>query len=83
VDFIVCKRITSVNIINMNTMQLCVNYVQGYLYFAVLVKPIQSLLLRQKLQLFRRYITSRYHTILTRLFVKMFVLNVLEICEHM
>ena len=68
VDFIVCKRITSVNIINMNTMQLCVNYVQGYVYFPVLVKPIQSLLLRQKSQLFRRYIASRYHTILTIMF---------------
>ena len=47
VDLIVCKRITSVNIINMNTMQLCLNYVQGYVYFPVLVKSIQSLLLRQ------------------------------------
>ena len=31
---------------------------------------------RQKSQLFRHYIASRYHTILTRLFFKMFLLNV-------
>ena len=31
---------------------------------------------RQKAQLFRHYIASRYHTILTRLFFKMFLLNV-------
>ena len=48
VDFIVCKRITSVNIINRNKMQLCVNYVQIHVYFPFLVKLIQSLLLRQK-----------------------------------
>ena len=65
VDFIVCKRIPSVNIIDRNKMQLCVNYVQVHVYFTVLVKLIQSLLLRQKSQLFRHYIASRYHTILT------------------
>ena len=31
---------------------------------------------RQKSQLFRLYIASRYHTILTRLFFKMFLLNI-------
>ena len=30
VDFIVCKRIASVNFINRNRMQLCVNYVQMF-----------------------------------------------------
>jgi hypothetical protein len=83
VDFIVCKRIASVNIINRNTMQLCVYYVQVHVYFSVLVNLIQSLLLTQKSQFFRHYIASRYHTILTRLFFKMFSLHVLEICEHM
>ena len=83
VDFIVFKRIASVNIINRNKMQLYVYYVQVHVYFSVLVKLIQSLLLRQKSQFFRHYITSRYHTILTRLFFKMFSLHVLEICEHM
>ena len=48
VDFIVCKRITSVNIINRNKMKLCVNYVQVHVCFPVLVKLIQSILLRQK-----------------------------------
>jgi hypothetical protein len=83
VDFIVCKRMSSVNIINRNRMQLCVNYVQVHVYFPVLVKLIQSLLHRHKSQFFRHYITSRHHTILTRLFFKMFLLNVLEICKHM
>jgi hypothetical protein len=68
VDFIVCKRITSVNIINRNNMQLCVNYV----YFPVLVKLMQSLLLRQKSQILRNYLTSRHHTILTGLFQEPF-----------
>ena len=72
VDFIVSKRITSVNIIDRNTMQLCVNYVQVHVYFPVLVKLIQSLLLRQKSQLFRYYIASRYQTILTRIFSRCF-----------
>jgi hypothetical protein len=76
VDFIVCKRIISVNIINRNIMQLCVIYVQVRVYFPVLVKLIQSLLHRQKSQFFRHYITSRHHTILTRLFFKMFLLIV-------
>ena len=83
VDFIVFKRIASVNIINRNKMQLYVYNVQVHVYFSVLVKLIQGLLLRQKSQFFRHYITSRYHTILTRLFFKMFSLHVLEICEHM
>ena len=67
-NFIVCKRIASVNIINRNRMQLCVNYVQVHVYFPVFVKLIQSLLHRHKSQFFRHYITSRHHTILTRLF---------------
>jgi len=61
-EFIVCKRITSVNIINRNKTQLCANYVQVH------VKLMQSLLLRQKSQILRNYLTSRYHTILTGLF---------------
>jgi hypothetical protein len=67
VDFIACKRITSVNIIDRNTMQLCVNYVQVHVYFPVLVKLMQSLLLRQKSQILGNYLTSRHHT-----FFKMF-----------
>jgi hypothetical protein len=76
VDFIVCKRITSVNSIDRIKIQLCLNYVQVHVYFPVLVKIIQSLLLRQKSHIFRHYITSRHHTILRRLFFKMFLLNV-------
>jgi len=65
VDFIACKRITSANIINRNKMHLCVNYVQVHVYFPVLVKLIENLLLRQKSQILRNYLTSRHHTILT------------------
>ena len=68
VNFIVCKRIASVNIINNNRMQLCVNYVQVHVYFPVLVKLNESLLHRQKSQFFRHYITSRHHTISTTFF---------------
>jgi hypothetical protein len=80
VEFIVCKRILSVNIINRNIMQLWVNYIQVHVYFPVLAKLFQSLLHRQKSHLFRQYITSRHHTILTRLLLKMFSLNV-SICN--
>ena len=72
VDFIVCKRIASVNIINRNILQLCVNYVQVHVYFPVFVKLIHSLLHRQNSQFFRHYITSRHLTILTRLFSRCF-----------
>ena len=82
VDFIVCKRIPSVNIIDRNKMQLCVNYVQVHVYFSVLVKLIQSLLLRQKSQLFRHCITSKCHTILKRLFFKMFFIKCLKFCKQ-
>jgi hypothetical protein len=50
VDFIVCKRITSVNIINGNTMQLCVKYVQIHVCFQVLV------------QFFKAYSSDKNHS---------------------
>ena len=61
-DFIVCMRITSVNIINRNKTQLFTNFVQVH------VKLMQNLLLRQKSEILRNYFTSKHHTILTGLF---------------
>ena len=49
---------------------MCVNHVQVHVYFPVLVKLMQSLLLRQKSQILGNYLTSRHHTTVTGHFLR-------------
>ena len=46
-------------------MQMCVNYVEVHVYFPVLLKLMQSLLLRLKSHILRNYITSKNPKTLT------------------
>ena len=47
---------------------MCVNYVEVHVYFPVLVKLMESLLLRLKSQILRNYITSNHPKALTGIF---------------